>query len=139
LRIYDPFYCNGAVVKHLNALGFYKVIHENRDFYADVANKKVPEYDILITNPPYSGDNKEKCVEYAAYSEKPWLLLLPNYVATKDYFTKTFENFAQPCFVVPTKAYEYDHPKQNTVRNIMSIWICGFDHYVGQAANYWSQ
>ena len=35
LTIYDPFYCNGAVVTHLNALGFTKVVHENRDFYAD--------------------------------------------------------------------------------------------------------
>ena len=133
MRIYDPFFCNGAVVRHLNALGFTKVIHENRDFYADVKNKTVPEYDILITNPPYSGDNKEKCVEFAAQSGKPWLLLLPNYVATKDYFTRTFAGFASPCFVVPNTAYEYDHPKQNTVRNIMSIWICGFDSAVNEA------
>ena len=127
------------MIKHLNALGFSNVIHENRDFYKDVKLSKVPDYDILITNPPYSGDNKEKCVEYAAFSEKPWLLLLPNYVATKEYFTRTFADFASPCFVVPNTAYEYDHPKQNTVRNIMSIWICGFDNDVNQAAQSWSQ
>lgn len=34
LRIYDPYYCNGAVVRHLAALGFPNVYNENEDFYA---------------------------------------------------------------------------------------------------------
>lgn len=33
LRIYDPYYCNGAVVRHLAALGFPNVYNCNEDFY----------------------------------------------------------------------------------------------------------
>ena len=34
LRIYDPYFCNGAVVRHLTALGFPNVYNRNEDFYA---------------------------------------------------------------------------------------------------------
>eukprot|EP00434_Breviolum_minutum_P000743 symbB.v1.2.000656.t1/scaffold28.1/size414311/10 len=54
LKIYDPYYCMGAVVKHLNSLGFYNVYNQPVDFY-DVQH--VPEYDVLVTNPPYSGEH----------------------------------------------------------------------------------
>ena len=29
------------------------MIHENRDFYADVKSNRVPDHDVLVTNPPY--------------------------------------------------------------------------------------
>jgi len=48
----------GAVVRHLATLGFTNVIHENVDFWALVKTKKVPSYDVLLTNPPFSGDHK---------------------------------------------------------------------------------
>lgn len=34
LRIYDPYYCQGGVAKHLAKLGFTNVHNENEDFYA---------------------------------------------------------------------------------------------------------
>jgi hypothetical protein len=58
MRIYDPYYCQGAVVGHLNGLGFMSVTNSNRDFYADVESGAVPEFDCLVTNPPFSGDHK---------------------------------------------------------------------------------
>jgi hypothetical protein len=54
----DPFYCEGAVVKHLNSLGFQSVIHKNEDFWNHVQRKSVPDYDVLVTNPPFSGEHK---------------------------------------------------------------------------------
>lgn len=45
-----------------------------------------PKHDVLVTNPPYSGDHKKRCLEYCRASGKPWFLLVPNYVATKDYY-----------------------------------------------------
>ncbi len=58
LRIYDPFYCDGAAVRHLKSQGFHCVIHENVDFWSLVKSARVPEYDVLVTNPPFSGDHK---------------------------------------------------------------------------------
>ena len=54
LRIWDPYYCQGAVRKALAALGCAPehVINENRDFYADVEAGALPAHDVLVTNPP---------------------------------------------------------------------------------------
>jgi hypothetical protein len=103
LIIYDPYYCQGGMVAMLAGMGFPKVINMNRDFYADVATKRIPDYDILITNPPYSGEHKPKLLKYLlnstsrqsskdelkgsnCYKGKPFALLLPAYTATKSYW-----------------------------------------------------
>lgn len=46
------FFCAGGVVRHWAALGFSSVIHRNRDFYADIQSGQLPEYDVMVTNPP---------------------------------------------------------------------------------------
>ena len=52
LRIYDPFYCNGAVERHLAALGFPCVHNRNEDFYAVLQEGRVPPHDVVVTAPP---------------------------------------------------------------------------------------
>jgi hypothetical protein len=42
LNIYDPYWCEGSMVAHLNSLGYTSVINRNRDFYADIKKKAVP-------------------------------------------------------------------------------------------------
>ena len=38
-----------------------RVLNRNRDFYADIATGQLPQqYDVLLTNPPYSGDHKQR-------------------------------------------------------------------------------
>ena len=86
LRIYDPYFCEGSVAKHLARLGFTSVYNENEDFYAVVREGRVPEHDVLLTNPPYSGDHFRKILEFCGRSRKPWLLLLPNFVCRKTYY-----------------------------------------------------
>jgi alpha-ketoglutarate-dependent dioxygenase FTO len=92
LRIYDPYYCRGHVVTMLNELGFDNVIHAKRDFYADIDKEKVPLHDVLLTNPPYSSNHKEKMLKYLLERERwavqenvdaPFLLLLPAWSASK--------------------------------------------------------
>eukprot|EP00913_Durusdinium_trenchii_P002227 g2057.t1 len=58
LRVYDPYYCNGRAKELLKALGFRRAINRRRDFYADIAHNTVPQFHVLLTNPPYSGDHK---------------------------------------------------------------------------------
>ena len=57
LRIYDPYFCEGAIVRHWASLGFRNCYNKNEDFYATVEQGRVPEYDVLITNPPYAPYN----------------------------------------------------------------------------------
>lgn len=67
-------------------LGFNSVRNELRDFYADIAAGTVPAYDVLVTNPPYSADHMQRLLQFVSSSGRPWALLVPNYVYTKDYF-----------------------------------------------------
>ncbi|KAH9599841.1 hypothetical protein LSM04_008504 [Trypanosoma melophagium] len=85
--VYDPYYCAGTVMQHWNTLGVQRVIHENRDFYKDIAEDKVPhEYDMLITNPPFSGDHIERMFSYLVVAKKPFAFLVPDYTATKEWY-----------------------------------------------------
>ena len=90
LVIYDPYYCAGGTQRNLALIGFTNVINRNEDFYRVVEEERVPEHDVLLTNPPYSGDHIEKCVTFAAENlaayGRPYLLLLPSYVIHKDYY-----------------------------------------------------
>jgi len=60
LKIWDPYFCNGMVKENLDQLGFTNVRNENRDFYQLIKDNDMPEYDMILTNPPYSG----KCYLY---------------------------------------------------------------------------
>jgi hypothetical protein len=85
--LYDPYYCEGSVVAKWAALGFPNMHHECRDFYEDVKNNFVPEYDILVTNPPYSADHIPRLMDILVTKRKPFALLVPDYVAKKPFYT----------------------------------------------------
>jgi hypothetical protein len=42
----------------------------NEDFYEVKAAGKCPEYDILVTNPPFSGDHLERIFRFVVKSNK---------------------------------------------------------------------
>jgi hypothetical protein len=115
LLIYDPYFCEGNVSCHLNRLGFQNVYNRMEDFYQMQSYGKIPDYDILVTNPPYSGDHMEKLLNFCVGSCKPWFILVPNYMYTKDYyqsFLSSKPRIASLCFyVIPSKRYLYTTPK----------------------------
>lgn len=111
LVIYDPYYCKGRMVSYLQGLGYAQVINENRDFYKDVARKTVPEYDVMVTNPPYSGEHKLKLLEYLRSAGKPSALLLPAYIATKSYWKTYLAAGQSALYVLPPDYYHYSHPE----------------------------
>ena len=86
LRIYDPYFCEGSVKKHLARLGFESVYNEDEDFYAVAASGRCPDHDVVLTNPPYIGVHFRKILRFVGESGKPWLLLLPNFVCRKQYY-----------------------------------------------------
>ena len=110
LRIYDPFFCQGAVVRNLGQLGFTQVYNRCEDFYQVVREKRTPEFDVLLTNPPYSQDHLARTVQFCVGCGKPWMLLVPNYVYAKDYYDRATAG-EQPMYVVPRKRYHYWTPK----------------------------
>eukprot|EP01032_Pedospumella_encystans_P008144 gene8144-9700_t len=66
LAVYDPYWCEGSMVSHMRELGYENVINRNRDFYMDIKKKNIPGYDILVTNPPYSGEHKVNLLKFLA-------------------------------------------------------------------------
>ena len=150
LRVYDPYYCAGAVVAALAALGVRNVINENRDFYADVSADAVPPHDLLVTNPPYSGDHKQRLLDFLlsrAQQGRPFLLLMPAWVAGTDYWRaflrklakrrrttaappggrRVLERRAGVFYVVPREPYAYVHPEKtgHATPPFSTIWFCG--------------
>ncbi len=125
--IYDPYYCKGKMAALLQRNGFNNVINDNRDFYKDIKNKLIPEHDILVTNPPYSGEHKQQLLKYlSSVGSKPFALLLPAYTANKSYW-RDFENEKKNlssnrssslkpttiglCYLMPSHSYQYSHPE----------------------------
>jgi hypothetical protein len=131
LKIYDPYYCDGAVKRNFATLGFPNVYNEKQDCYAVWKEASLsassavglPDFDVLVTNPPYSGDHVERLMEFLTstrFGNRPWCLLLPNWVHKKDYYeraiaTKSNGNSrkppCQPFYLVPRKRYVYLPPK----------------------------
>ena len=116
LNIYDPYYCNGAVIENLAALGFPSIYNKKEDCYQVwTSATSYPSFDVLVTNPPYSADHIEKLVNHITSPKmdgRPWLLLMPEWVHKKDYYlSKTKSRQMQPFYVVPKKRYVYLPPK----------------------------
>ena len=104
---------------------FYLLSHDN------------VEFDVLVTNPPYSGEHKPRLLQYLANVGKPFALLLPVYTATKSYwkeFAATSTSSRQgggDCpsvfYLIPPDSYEYRHP-EGTGKDIppfFSSWFIG--------------
>ena len=128
--LYDPFYCDGSVRGRLQALGFRHLVHENRDFWADVEGCAVPAHNVLVTNPPYSGDHKARLLRFVldGNERRPACLLLPAYVVKKQWYREAVEALPEahrPFFVLPRVRYEYDHPtgKGHETSPFDSLWI----------------
>mmetsp|Transcript_29726 Transcript_29726/g.45318 ORF Transcript_29726/g.45318 Transcript_29726/m.45318 type:complete len:376 (+) Transcript_29726:141-1268(+) len=111
-KIYDPYYCDGAVKLNMQTLGFPFVHNVKEDCYEVWLAGSVPNFDVLMTNPPYSQDHVPKLVEFlssSAMQSKPWFLLMPQWVSKKPYFADKWDKKA--FFVVPKRRYIYYPPK----------------------------
>jgi len=114
LKIYDPYYCDGGMIEKLHQLGFPHVYNKKEDCYAIwKANvKDLPDFDVCVTNPPYSGNHIEKLISFVtgdSFSNRPWLLLMPEWVHKKDFFIDLLGK-KRPLYVVPKKRYIYIPP-----------------------------
>lgn len=103
LRIFDPYYCAGSMVQHLKELGFSKVHNQPDDFYQTIRDG-VPIHDVLVTNPPYSGDHFDRLKKFLSTNKAPHFLLLPDHFQVDD---------ETPDYVVlkPKERYHYWTPR----------------------------
>ena len=69
----------------------------------------LPEHDVLLTNPPYSGDHVERLARFAVANGKPFLLLLPDHFAGRSTYRRALGGVA-PLLLVPKLRYHYWTP-----------------------------
>jgi len=62
---------SSQIVDYLRSQGYHVMASDDRDFLED----ELPEFDIIVTNPPYS--KKDKFIERCYSLDKPFALLLP--------------------------------------------------------------
>ena len=145
MAIYDPYFCQGSVIRHLNKLGFDHVSNENRDCYADWASKSTPPFDLLITNPPYSSDHMRRAVEYAVKSMRPWCLLMPAFVARKDYFQAAVGSLPMLYLGPEGKPYSFSAPdflrgsKAFTPASFDCVWFIGLGDHSVPIKSWWDK
>jgi hypothetical protein len=88
VRVYDPYYCHGGTKELLSVCGFKKefIFNDPVNCYSAQREKSVPLHDILLSNPPYSGEHIRRALHYAVSTSKPWAFLLPSYVFLRPWF-----------------------------------------------------
>ena len=97
--MWEAFYGDGTSGTHLRDLGF-NTIHEPIDFFDD---DTVPEYDILISNPPFS---QSKNIMNRLYElDKPFILIMPSSKINTSYFRQWRDRNIQ--IVIPIKRIHF--------------------------------
>lgn len=108
--LYDPYYCNGGAKVKLQGMGF-TIRHEKEDCYK-VWNSI--NFDILITNPPYSGDHLDRLIDFSFRSKKPFCWLVPEWVHKRPAFVTALgpspRTKKRPLYLSPKKRYIYEPP-----------------------------
>ena len=102
-KIWESFYGDGKSGDDLKSLGF-NVIHKPIDFFDD---ESLPEYDILISNPPFS--KSKAVVQRLKELGKPFIIIMPSPKICTSYFRETFkdekENPLQ--IIIPRKRIQF--------------------------------
>jgi len=95
--IWEPFFGDGTSGKNLMKLG-HRVVHEKKDFF-----KWCPEYDLIVTNPPYSivKDIMPRLLEL----DKPFVLLMPSSKINTQYMRDWSDKGLQ--IIIPRKRIQF--------------------------------
>ncbi len=107
--IYEPFFLDGKSGKCLEKMGCKKVIHKDIDFFSNVEHL---EYDVLISNPPFS--KRRAILDKLFQIDKPFILtLFPIVLSCKwfldNYGTKDLQ------LIIPKKRSKCYNPDLNKV------------------------
>jgi hypothetical protein len=78
-RVWMPFYYDGECAHSLRKVGFKSVYHKKRDFFSLVKDSSfLSSVDVIIDNPPYTGEEiKSRVLIALEATKKPFAVLLP--------------------------------------------------------------
>lgn len=96
---YEPFPGDCSSSKYLISKGVNVVYEEEVDFFEAYRLKKIPDFDAILTNPPYS--RKHQFIQVLKEINKPFFVLLP----TQN--IQFFNEFQGVRLIVPRKRINY--------------------------------
>jgi len=119
------------------------VYNKAEDCYKAMAAGSTPPYDVLLTNPPYSGDHMEKLLRFCIGEGRPWLLLLPNFTVTKAWYKELTQGLdSPPVYLCPRKRYNYLPPeglrRELKTAPFESFWCMSLGKARTAAVDTWS-
>ncbi|CAE8677884.1 unnamed protein product [Polarella glacialis] len=119
-----PFYYDGACGDHLRSLGFANVVHEKKDFFERIADKKFMQgVDFIWDNPPYtSPDMKEKVLRALSATGKPFAMLLPISILHVG-FVREIVDMRQVQVIIPRRVH-VRKTDQNVLPFKYLCWFC---------------
>ena len=114
--LWECFYGDGKSREYLSDLGF-KVEHHKIDFFDDPNF----DYDILVSNPPYS--IKPKVFKRLSEIDKPFMMLVPVSTITKKFLKTYFQDKIQ--IVIPkTRIHFVKNGVQTKASWFDTLWVC---------------
>lgn len=110
--VFDPYFNTGNIRNFYlnNKINF---IHEDRDAF-----NYFPDFDYLVSNPPYS--IKKECFIDAFKRGKPFALLVPLDTIERQYWTDMFKD-KDFTLIIPKKRYQFTDKKMSCP--FKTIWI----------------
>jgi hypothetical protein len=108
IKLYDPYFCAGSAATHLRALGYPDVFNRPVDFYAAQSSlpPRIPPFDVLVSNPPFSSDHPRRSMTFALESRRPFFLLLPNFEACSSWLLELLTSCGHSLlYLAPHKRY----------------------------------
>lgn len=119
--IYDPFYNDGIAKTYLGKLGYNNVIHEKEDFFQ---NYEKYNYDIIISNPPYS--IKQNILKVLYQIDKPFVLIVPTAIISKLYLKNIFkDDIDKVQYIIPNRRLQFEVNGYNQRRTPFdTIFFC---------------
>eukprot|EP00039_Didymoeca_costata_P023629 m.7738 g.7738 ORF g.7738 m.7738 type:complete len:295 (+) comp3764_c0_seq2:77-961(+) len=155
LKIYDPYFCAGGVKQHFKECGFPNVYNECEDFYQKINSNTIPDYDVLVTNPPYSTqpfDHIETLLSFCRKMCKPYMILQPVYVYMKEYYhwsvrPRDDKIPVGPLFITPSSRYTYRTPRgfrdvkagDLATSPFVTMWFCEVGKYRSDILKWWCE
>ena len=151
LRVWDPYFCRGASARRLAALGFCAARNVDADFYASQGYARQPRalaaFDVVVTNPPFSGTHIARLLDWVARIPQPALLLLPAHAVSKRSFRDCAAALAAaghpPAFFIGPRgaAYAFEAPPPLAHARepgcFQCVWFCLLKGFTENALAAW--
>lgn len=107
LVLWDPFHCHGSSQTILEAFGF-TTIHRRADYFT----YEPAEYDLCLTNPPFS--KKKEVLARALELGKPFALVLPVATLSCRYFAQLLADDDSVRIIIPLSRLQFLKDRKQT-------------------------